>query len=64
MDSLADSADLSGIDENDPASVTRFMRKMGSEMGEELGDDFEEAMAEEMAAEDGEAPGGFAGADL
>lgn len=54
LDSLADSADLSGIDENDPASVARFMKKMGSEMGEDLGDDFEEAMAEEMGGEGAE----------
>ena len=50
MDSLADSADLSGIDENDPASVARFMKKMGSEMGEDLGDDFEQAMEDEMSS--------------
>jgi putative FmdB family regulatory protein len=51
LDSLADSADLGDIDEENPASVARFMKKMGSEMGEDLGDDFEEAMAEEMGGE-------------
>lgn len=57
LESLADSADLGGMDENDPASVARFMKKMGKEFGDELGDDFEgavdEAMAESMG-EDGE----------
>lgn len=53
LDSLADSADLSGVDENDPASVARFMKQMGDEMGEDFGDDFEEAMAEEMAGGSG-----------
>jgi putative FmdB family regulatory protein len=57
MDGLADSSDLSNVDENDPGSVARFMRKMGSEMGEDLGDDFEEAMAEEMGAADSEGGG-------
>jgi hypothetical protein len=51
LDSLADSAEMGDVDENDPASVARFMKKMGSEMGEDFGDDFEEAMAEEMGTE-------------
>jgi putative FmdB family regulatory protein len=54
LDSLADSADMGDVDENDPSSVARFMKKMGDEMGEDFGDDFEEAMAEETAADDGE----------
>ena len=44
--------DAGDVDENDPGSVARFMKKMGSEMGEDFGDDFEEAMAEEMAESD------------
>jgi len=42
--SLADPDALSGLDENDPASMARFMKKMGGEMGEDLGDDIAEAM--------------------
>lgn len=57
LDSLADSADMADIDENNPASVSRWMKKMGSEMGEDFGDDFEEALSEEMASE-GEDRGG------
>jgi putative FmdB family regulatory protein len=57
LDSLADSADLGDIDENDPQSVARFMRKMGKEFGDELGDDFGEAVDEAMA----ESPEGDAG---
>jgi hypothetical protein len=45
---------MGDVDENDPSSVARFMKKMGDEMGEDFGDDFEEAMAEETAADDGE----------
>lgn len=52
LDSLAESADLGGVDENDPASVARFMKQMGDEMGEDFGEDFEEAMADEMASGD------------
>jgi putative FmdB family regulatory protein len=56
LDALAESGDLGDIDENDPASVARFMKKMGTEFGDELGDDFEEAVDEAMAesTEDGE----------
>jgi len=48
LESLADGASLGDIDENDPASVARFMKKMGREMGDELGDDFDEAMDEAL----------------
>jgi putative FmdB family regulatory protein len=58
IDSLADPSSLAGLDENDPGSVARWMKKMGSEMGEDLGEDFDQ-IAEEAAAEaGGEAAGG------
>jgi putative FmdB family regulatory protein len=48
LDSLADPSNLAGLDENDPRSMARWMRKMGKEMGEELGgEDFDE-MVDEM----------------
>ena len=56
MDSLADPSNLSGLDEDDPQSVARWMKKMGREMGEDLGDDFDESIdeaMEEAGAEDG-----------
>jgi len=65
MESLADPSSLSGLDENDPKSVARWMKKMGREMGEEAGEDFdeevdkamEEAEREKTAGEDGGLPG-------
>ena len=48
-DALADDASLAGIDENDPKSVARWMRKMGKELGEDAGDDFDE-MVDELEA--------------
>ncbi len=55
LESLADSADMGGVDENDPSSVARWARKMGQQMGEdELGDDFDQAMDE---MEQGKMPG-------
>jgi len=59
LESLADPTSLSGLDENDPASVARWMKKMGKEMGEDVGEDFDQ-MAEEAAAE---AASGQAGAE-
>jgi len=48
LESLADPSSLSGLDENDPKSMARWMRKMGKELGEEFsGDDFDQ-MVDEM----------------
>jgi len=49
LEALADAANFGDLDENDPASVARFMKKMGREMGDELGEDFEEAVDEAMS---------------
>ncbi len=50
LESLADPSSLGGLDENDPASVARWMKKMGKEMGEDVGEDFDQ-IAEEAAQE-------------
>ncbi len=55
LDALTDSSSLGDLDENNPASVARSMKKMGREFGDDLGDDFESAMDEAM--EEGEAAG-------
>jgi len=62
LESMADAGSLGDIDENDPASVARFMKKMGKEFGDDLGDDFESAVDEAMAEGEG-APGEGAGAE-
>jgi putative FmdB family regulatory protein len=49
LESLADPGSLGGLDENDPHSVARFMKKMGEEMGEDVGD--VDAMMEESGNE-------------
>ena len=48
IESLADPSSFSGLDENDPASVARWVKKMGSE----LGDDFSDGQDIEQIAED------------
>src|SRR5215510_7965480 len=45
LDDLTSDATLGDVDESDPKSMARWMKKMGNELGEDLGDDFE-AMAE------------------
>ena len=57
LDNLADPSSLAGLDENDPKSVARWMKKMGREMGDEMGDDFESEI--DQAVE--EAEGGMGG---
>jgi len=57
LESLADPASLSGLDESDPASVARWMKKMGKEMGEDAGEDFDQ-IAEEAAQESAAGAGG------
>ena len=49
LDALAESPSFGDLDENNPASVARFMKKMGREFGDDLGDDFESAMDEAVA---------------
>ncbi len=44
LESLSDPNALAGLDENDPESMERFMKKMGEEMGEDFGEDIAEAM--------------------
>lgn len=51
LESLADPSHLGGVDERDPQSVARFMKKMGEEMGEDVGDDVEAMM--EQAGDSG-----------
>ena len=47
LDALGDPGALDGVDENDPKSMARWMKKMGTELGEDLGDDFDE-MADDL----------------
>ncbi len=55
METLADPSQLGGLDENDPKSVSRWMRKMGKEMGEDIGEEEIDAMMDEAEGGDGDA---------
>ena len=58
LESLASDGSFGDLDENDPGSVARFMKKMGKELGDDLGDDFDSAVDEAMAEGEAEGAGG------
>lgn len=49
LESMLDPSKFSDLDESDPKSVERVMRRMGKELGDELGEGFEESMEEALA---------------
>jgi hypothetical protein len=53
LDALADESQYGDLDENEPRSVAKFMKRMGDEMGEDLGDDVGAAMDEAMSEGEG-----------
>jgi len=54
MESLADPSKWGSLNENDPKSMAKWMKRMGKEMGEDMGEDVDqmvdEAMEEERAS--------------
>jgi putative FmdB family regulatory protein len=54
LETLADPSKFGDLDENDPKSVGRWMRRMGQEMGEDLGDEFTEMVGRLEAGENPE----------
>lgn len=57
MEALSDPSTFSGLDENDPKSVAKVMRKLGKEMGEEAGGPEMDQAMEELES------GNFSGGD-
>jgi putative FmdB family regulatory protein len=55
LEALADPSSLAGLDEDDPASVARWAKKMGKQLGEDMDEDWDqmvdEMMEEEMKGE-------------
>jgi putative FmdB family regulatory protein len=65
LESLTDPSNLSGLDENDPASMARWLKRMGGELGEDVSKDEIDQMADEIASGKAldEGPGGGGGLD-
>ncbi len=53
LESMADPSKFGDLDENDPQSMARFMKKMGQEMGEDFGEDMDQALEETSSDEGG-----------
>jgi putative FmdB family regulatory protein len=51
LDDLSDLSDFPDLDENDPRSLGRWMRKMSAEIGEDLGPEFDEVVGRLEAGE-------------
>ncbi len=51
LESMLDTDWIGDLDENDPRSLARFMRRMSDELGEDLGDEFEEVVERLEAGE-------------
>lgn len=54
MEKLSDPSAWGDVDENDPRSLGRMMRKMGEELGEDLGEEFREVVERLESGEDPE----------
>lgn len=54
LDKLADPNSLGDVDENDPRSIARWMRRMEGMLGEDLGQEFHEMLDRLEAGEDPE----------
>ena len=48
MESLADPSKWGGLDEKDPKSMAKWMKRMGKEMGEDMGEDIDQMVDEAM----------------
>lgn len=66
MASLADPSQLSGLDENDPGSMARWVKRMGHELGDELGGGELDEMVDqiESGGPDGDGDDGATGSDV
>ena len=53
LEKLADPGAWAGVDENDPKSVARMLKKMTQEMGEDTGEDVDQMVEEAMESEAG-----------
>ena len=54
LEALADPCSFSGLDENDPVSMAKWMKKMGKELGEDMaGEDFEQMVDEAVHEAEG-----------
>ncbi|MDL1959571.1 MAG: zinc ribbon domain-containing protein [Deltaproteobacteria bacterium] len=63
LEKLADPAMMSGLDENNPKSMAKWMKKMGGLVGDDLGEDFDQMVDEAMEETAGGPESGGSGPD-
>ncbi len=54
MEGLLDPSKFSDLDENDPKSIEKIMKKMGRELGDDFEQSMEEALHESQSTSEGE----------
>ena len=64
LEKLADPSMMAGLDENDPKSMAKWMKKMGGLAGDDLGEDFDHMVDEAMEEASAEEATGRSGADV
>ncbi len=57
LERLADPSAWAGMDENDPKSVAKVLKKMGQEMGEDFPGEMDQMVEEAMESQSGDATG-------
>ena len=58
LDALSDPSNLGDLDESDPKSAARWMRRMAKEMGEDLSGEDMDQMMDEIESDSGSDGGG------
>ena len=53
MESLADPSKWGDLDEKDPKTMAKWMKRMGKELGEDMGEDVDQMVEEAMGEERG-----------
>jgi putative FmdB family regulatory protein len=57
LERLADPAAWAGVDDHDPRSMAKVLKKMGREMGEDFPGEVDELVEEAMDSQEGDAAG-------
>jgi putative FmdB family regulatory protein len=63
LEKLADPAMMTGLDENNPKSMAKWMKKMGGLVGDDLGEDFDQMVDKAMEEAAGGSESGGSGPD-
>ncbi|MBW2163939.1 MAG: zinc ribbon domain-containing protein [Deltaproteobacteria bacterium] len=63
LEKLADPSMMAGLDENNPKSMAKWMKKMGGLAGDDLGEDFDQMVDEAMEEAAGGPEPGDSGPD-